>query len=137
MRVAISGSALSLAIITAWPGVASFLNNREFIKTTLDRVKAADAVDWDAKDKVAPKLDALKPLLERLKEIDRYKKEGIPFPMKWGMYQGDVIEGAAVAEYVKVIQNAMVKPVKGRLEDRIKLFKGRSTWRIGRSSRRT
>jgi type VI secretion system protein ImpL len=124
MRVAISGSALSLAIISAGPGVNSFLNNREFLKTTLDRVKAADAVDWEVRDKVAPKLDALDPLLERLKQIDRYKKSGIPVSMKWGMYQGDVVEGAAVAEYVKVMQNAMVKPVQKLLEDKIKLFKG-------------
>jgi type VI secretion system protein ImpL len=124
MRVAISASAVALAVITAWPGVASFLNNREFLKVTLDQAKAADAVDWETKDKVGPKLDKLDPLLARLKEIDKYKKDGVPLFKQWGMYQGDVLEGPAVGVYVKAMQNAMVKPVKGRLEDKIKLIKG-------------
>ena len=64
------------------------------------------------------------PLLDRLKELDGYKKEGPPLTMKWGMYQGETVEGAAVAEYVKVMQNAMVKPVRGKLEDKLKLVKG-------------
>ncbi len=124
MRVAISSAAVALAAITAWPGIASYLANRAFLNDTLDRVKQADALDWDAHDSLKAKLEKLVPLLDRLKDLDRYKKEGPPISMKWWMYQGEVIEGAAVAEYVKVMQNAMVKPVRGKLEDKIKLIKG-------------
>jgi type VI secretion system protein ImpL len=124
MRVAIAGSAAALAVIVAAPGVNSFLNNRAFLKETLDKVKQADTIDWTTHDPPTPKLDKLQPLLDRLREIDDYKANGIPFGMKWGMYQGDVVDGQAVAEYVKVLQIAMVTPVKQKLEARLKLVKG-------------
>ena len=123
MRVAISASAFSLAVIVAWPGVNSFFNNRELLKTTLERIKEAEAIDWASHDPPAPKLDRLAPLLDRLKEIDGYRKD-LPFRLKWGMYQGEVVDGPAVAEYVKVMQTAMVSPVKQKLEARLKLVKG-------------
>src|SRR5262249_47472939 len=80
--------------------------------------------DWSTHDPPAPKLDKLQPLLDRLKEIDDYKVNGVPFGMKWGMYQGDVVDAQAVAEYVKALQTAMVTPVKQRLEAKLKLVKG-------------
>jgi type VI secretion system protein ImpL len=122
MRVAISGAATALAVIIAAPSVNSFFNNREFLKETLERVKAAEAIDWSSHDPPAPKLDKLAPLLERLKEVDSYKKK-LPWGMKWWMYQGDTVEGPAVSEYIKVLQTAMVTPVKAKLEARLKLAK--------------
>jgi hypothetical protein len=123
MRIAISAAAATLAVIVAAPGVNSFVNNRALNKETYDRAKVADAVDWDSHDPPASKLEKLVPLLERLKEMDEYQKS-VPFKLKWGMYQGDVIESHAIAEYVKVIQKAMVKPVRAKLEDKLTLVKG-------------
>jgi type VI secretion system protein ImpL len=124
MRVAIASAAAALAVIVAAPGVNSFLNNRAFLKDTLDRVKQADAIDWNGHDPAAPKLDQLAKLLDRLKEIDEYKATGLPVSMKWGMYQGDIVSGQATAEYVKIVQTAMVSPVRARLEAKLKLVKG-------------
>jgi type VI secretion system protein ImpL len=124
MRVAISAAAAALAVIVAAPGVNSFLNNRAFLKETLELTKSSDALDWNSHDPPGPRLDELAKLLERLKQIDEYHVKGAPFGMKWGMYQGDVVDGQAVAEYVKIMQTAMVSPVKARLEAKLKLVKG-------------
>ena len=125
MRVGISASAAALAVIIAAPSVSAFMTYREQIKDTLERVKAAEAIDWASHDPPAPKLDRLLPLLTRLKEIDESNK-GLPFRFKWWMwmYQGDTIDGPAVSAYVKVLQDAMVGPVKRDLEAKLKQVKG-------------
>jgi type VI secretion system protein ImpL len=123
MRVAIAGAAAALAFILAAPGVNSFLNNRAFIRDTHERVKQAEAIDWDSHDPPGPKLDKLTPLLDRLKEMDTFKKDGLPLGMKWGMYQGDVINGAAVEAYVRLLTTAMVNPVIGKIEAQLKTAK--------------
>ncbi|MFT3766749.1 MAG: type VI secretion system membrane subunit TssM [Minicystis sp.] len=125
MRLAISAAAATLGIIVATPGVRSFLNNRDFLRETETYVKAAESINWSDHEPPSGKLDKLKPLLDRLEEIDKYKREGGP-PAKlgWWMYQGDTIEGPAVAEYVKIMQVACVIPVRQKLESRLKLVKG-------------
>src|SRR5262249_16818548 len=123
MRVAISTAAAALGVIIAAPGVNSFMNNRPMIKDTMAKPNKADAIDWAGHDRTAPKSDQSGHLVEGLKEPDGYKK-ALPLAMGWFMYQGDTIQGPAVAEYVKVLQNAMVGPVKARLEAKLKLVKG-------------
>jgi type VI secretion system protein ImpL len=123
MRVAISGAAAALGVIAAAPGITSFLNNRQFLHETQARSKAADEIKWADGQPPAPKFDQLRPLLDRLEEIDGYEKER-PLAMGWGMYQGDVIDKPAVYEYVKAFQQACVTPVKQRLETSLKKVKG-------------
>jgi type VI secretion system protein ImpL len=125
MRVGISVSAAALAVIIAAPSVSRFMLYREQLKDTLERVKAAEAIDWKSNEPPAPKLDKLLPLLTRLKEIDEQNK-GLPYRFQWWMwmYQGDTIDGPAVSAYLKVIQDAMVTPVKNDLEAKLKAVKG-------------
>jgi type VI secretion system protein ImpL len=124
MRLAISAAAATLGIIVATPGVRSFLNNRDFLRETETHVKAAESINWTDHDPPSTKLDKLAPLLGRLEELDKYKREGAPAKLGWGMYVGDTIEGPTVAEYVKIFQTACVIPVKQKLESRLKLVKG-------------
>ncbi|APR83051.1 IcmF-related protein [Minicystis rosea] len=124
MRLAISAAAATLGVIVATPGVRSFMNNREMLRETETHVKAAEAINWSDHEPPSGKLDKLKPLLDRLEEIDKYKREGVPARLGWWMYQGDTIEGPAVAEYVKIFQTACVIPVRQKLESRLKLVKG-------------
>ena len=123
MRVAIAGAAAALAVILAAPGVNSFLNNRAFIKDTHERVKAAQSIDWASHDPPAPKLDKLTPLLDRLKEMDTFKREGLPLGMKWGMYQGDIIDNAAIEAYATILTTGMINPVLEKIESRLKTCK--------------
>ena len=92
MRVAISVAAATLGVIVASPGIRSFLANRDFLRETETYVKAAESINWADHDPPGGKLDKLKPLLDRLEEIDKYKREGPPMKLGWGMYQGETIE---------------------------------------------
>ncbi len=124
LRWAVSGAAFALGVIAAAPGINSFLNNRAFLHEARQRAKVADEIKWADGAPPAPKFDQLRPLLDRLEEIDAYNKKGPPFEMSWFMYQGDTIEKEAVYEYVKVFQQACVTPVKQRLENNLKKVKG-------------
>jgi type VI secretion system protein ImpL len=124
MRVAISVAAASLGIIVATPGVRAFLNSREYLHETEALVKSVHDIDWAKSDPPAPKLEKMKPLLDRLEELDRFHRDGEPTRLGWGMYMGDTIRGPAVAEYVRIFQNACVIPMKQRLEARLKQVKG-------------
>ncbi|HSN96730.1 MAG TPA: ImcF-related family protein, partial [Candidatus Nanopelagicales bacterium] len=73
---------------------------------------------------LSEKLQTLKPLHERLEDIDRYRDEGPPIGMGWTMYEGETIYRPTVAVYVKSLQEGFVVPCKQRLEARLKLAKG-------------
>ena len=124
LRVAVSVAAATLGVIVATPGIRAFMNSREFLRETEAQIKLADSLNWNDREPPAPKLDKLKPLLDRLKEIDEFKRTGVPMRVSWGMYQGDTVDGPAIAEYVKVMQAGFVRDVKQKLEARLKLVKG-------------
>jgi type VI secretion system protein ImpL len=123
MRLAISATAASLGVIAAAPGLTSFFNNRALLREIEGHVKVAESIVWQDREPPAPKIDKLKPLLDRMEELDEYHRS-VPLRLGWFMYQGDTVSGAAVAEYVKVLQHGFVTPVKQRLEAKLKLVKG-------------
>ena len=124
MRLAITATAIGLGVIVAAPGVNAFLNNRAFLNELRTKVDAVEKIDWSNRDPPSDKIDAMRPLLEQLREVDGYKRDGVPLRLGWFMYQGDRVYGNAVAEYVKVLQNGFVVPVKQRIESKLKLVKG-------------
>jgi type VI secretion system protein ImpL len=124
MRLAISAAAAALGVIVATPGIRSFMNNRELLREVETAVKQAEGINWASHDPPAPKLDQLKPLLDKLEDLDRNKRKGEGMKLGWWMYQGETILQPATAEYVKIFQNACVIPVKQKLEARIKQIKG-------------
>jgi type VI secretion system protein ImpL len=124
LRVAVSAAAATLGVIVATPGIRAFSNSREFLHETEGFIKTADGISWIDREPPGPKLDKLKPLLDRLKEIDDFKRTGVPMRVSWGMYQGETIEGPATAEYVKILQAGFVRDVNQKLEARLKLVKG-------------
>jgi type VI secretion system protein ImpL len=124
MRFAISGAAFALAAILSIPGITSFLNNREFLEETEARAKAARAVDWSDNKPAIDKIKALNPLLDRLKELDGHKDDGVPFGMGWLMYSGDRVYRPAMTVYVANLQSGFVVPAKTKLEERLKRATG-------------
>jgi type VI secretion system protein ImpL len=124
MRAAIAAAAAALGIIVAIPGIASFSNNRQFVRETEERARAAKAIVWNDGNPAADKLGTLKPLLERLNEIDKYKDDGPPAGMGWTMYQGDTVYRSAVSVYVWTLHQGFVDPCKTKLEARLKGAKG-------------
>ena len=66
----------------------------------------------------------MKPVLDRLLEIDEFGEKGPPFGMGWTMYQGDTVYRPTIKAYVNQLQLGFVVPCKQRLEERLKLIKG-------------
>src|SRR5262249_42446459 len=124
MRLAISAAAATLGVIIATPSIRSFLNNRDLLRETESYVKAAESINWTDHEPPVGKLDKMRPLLERLEDMDKWKRGGEPSRLGWFMYQGNTVSGPAVAEYVKIFQTACVFPVKQKLESRLRLVKG-------------
>jgi type VI secretion system protein ImpL len=124
MRFAISGAAFALAAILSIPGITSFLNNRDLLEQTQERAKLADSVDWSDNKPAVDKIKALDPLLDRLKELDKHRDEGVPFGMGWLMYSGDRVYRPAITVYVANLQSGFVVPAKTKLEERLKRADG-------------
>src|SRR5262249_32417595 len=113
-----------LAMIAAIPSVVSFLNNRKFLRETEERVKSASVLQWADGRPASEKLVILKPVLDRLLDIDQYREEGPPVGMGWLMYQGESVYRPTIKSYVNQLQLGFVVPCKQRLEERLKLVKG-------------
>ncbi|MEZ4297696.1 MAG: type VI secretion system membrane subunit TssM [Polyangiaceae bacterium] len=122
MRVAIACSAAALAVIVCIPGVVSFFKNRSFLVSTQERVEAAQAIQWNGPP--SKNLALLDPVLERLKELDKYAVDGEPVGMGWMMYQGPAVTVPTVKNYVAQLQLGFVVPCKQKLEERLKVVKG-------------
>lgn len=122
MRVAISATAAALGVIAALPGIRSFGNNRELLDTTEARAHAVESISWVDSQPPAPKLDRMRPLLDRLEELDEFNRS-VPMRLGWWMYQGDTVRDPGVGVYVKVLQQGLVQ-VKQKLEGRLKAAKG-------------
>ncbi|HVY44680.1 MAG TPA: type VI secretion system membrane subunit TssM [Minicystis sp.] len=124
MRAAISLAAFSLAMIAAIPSIVSFFNNRRFLRETEERVKTASVLQWADGRPASDKLVVMKPVLDRLLEIDQYRTDGVPFGMGWLMYQGETVYRPTIRAYVNQLQIGFVVPCKQRLEERLRLIKG-------------
>ncbi len=124
MRVAISVSAFALGMVALVPSICSAYNNRKLVFDTQERVKAASVIQWSDGKPPAAKLDTLKPVLDRLVEIDRFRENGPDFGYGWMMYQGDTVSPPTIRAYVKQLQLGFVVPCKERLEERLKLIEG-------------
>ena len=116
MRVAISASALVLACILAIPGVTSAFKNHDFVLDTQTRAKKASALNWDDDSPSNEKVAKMKPLLDRLQEIDRYRKDGIPWGMGWWMYSGETVYKPALKVYLDLMTKGFVNNAKDDLE---------------------
>jgi type VI secretion system protein ImpL len=124
LRVGVSSLAFLLGLILGGPSIVSFFNNRAFLRDTESRAKSVAAIKWDSNEPANKKIEELKPLLERLQEIDSFENDGRPLKMGWFMYQADKVRTPSIAVYVKAMQDGFALPCKSKLEDRLKIVKG-------------
>jgi type VI secretion system protein ImpL len=124
MRVAIAGAAFALAAILALPAASSYLNNKAFLQDTEKRATAMAGLDWFDGKPPSQKFPSAKPALERLKELDKHRAEGVPWGMGWMMYSGDRVYRPMLAVYVDNLQKGFVVPSKEKLEERLKTANG-------------
>jgi type VI secretion system protein ImpL len=124
VRIGVSAAACAVAATLAIPSTVSFFKNRSMLRDTLERAEAAAKIQWDDAQPVRAKLKELDPLLERLKEIDAWERDGVPFGMRFLMYSGDDVYRPAVKVYVANMQQGFVKRCKYWLEKRLNELKG-------------
>ena len=119
-RIGIGAAAAALAALIAVPAITSYAKNRELVRTTAAVAHAAEQVDWNAGGPVVEKLARVEPLRARLHELESWKKDGPPLGYRWGMYAGSSLYEPVKSEYVAIMQRALLRPVKGTLEDRLR-----------------
>jgi type VI secretion system protein ImpL len=119
-RVGTLAGAAALAALICVPAALSYAKNREYVRSTAAIAQAADQVDWTTPGPVIDKLARVEPLRARLHELEAWKKDGPPLSYRWGMYTGGTLYEPLRDEYVAIMQRAMLRPVKGTLEDRLR-----------------
>lgn len=119
-RIAIGVGGAAVAALIAVPAVLSYVKNRDLIRTTGVAADNAAAIDWASPSPLAEKLAKLEPLRVRLHELEKWKQDGAPLGMRWGMYAGNSLYDPVKREYIAIMQRAMVRPVKASLEDRLR-----------------
>ena len=119
LRAAVAAAAFVLSVTVAIPGVVSFFNNRSFLRDTATRAKAMSSIQWGDGRPATEKVELLRPVLDRLTEIDGFREEGVPFGMGWMMYRGEEVYAPTMQLYVTSLQQGFVQPCKLRLEERL------------------
>jgi type VI secretion system protein ImpL len=116
LRWGIIGGAGLLAALIALPALASFLNNQNLLRSATVEAQSLSAAQFGQRkntDKIRPQLDAV---LNRLLVLDYYEKEGVPWPLRWGMYVGDDLEPALQKSYLAGLDKSLVAEVRGSIE---------------------
>lgn len=119
-RVGIVAATATLAGLIGVPAITSYAKNRELVRTTAAIAQGAEEVEWTAGGSVVDKLARVEPLRARLHELATWKKDGPPLGYRWGMYAGGALYEPLRNEYVALIHRALVEPVRGALEDRLR-----------------
>lgn len=123
-RIGLAAAAMVLALIFAGPAGCSFMNNRSLLADVQSVSNKATAIKWADGRPLSPKLAQLDELRGKLKVIDDYNRDGVPFLMGWGMYQGDTVFPALLQQYISLLRSAFIAPVKSRLEDEMAVIDG-------------
>ena len=93
----------------------SYMGNRQLaanVQADLDKVVAMQAGTTDLQSR----LEAMEILQDRIEQLDRYETNR-PLALGMGLYQGDVLRDRLLAEYYHGLNQFLLVPVKGSLED--------------------
>jgi type VI secretion system protein ImpL len=125
VRLAIAGTAMALAITVAGPSVQSYRNNQALIEESRLVAARAAEIDWYGSEPMSSKLDALDPLLTRLKRLDAYERSGAPLSHRFLMYVGGEIREPLTRTYVTQLEKGFMKPVRLELERDLQAITGK------------
>jgi type VI secretion system protein ImpL len=98
------------------PAVVSFGNNRQLGQEIAEVAKRSRVTTPEDPRRVLDGLQALEKLGARLDLLERYKKEGPPWSLGLGFYQGNKLHGPAERIYIKRMRQAFVLPAGTELE---------------------
>ncbi|MGK4006332.1 type VI secretion system membrane subunit TssM [Sorangium sp. So ce1036] len=123
MGLAISAAAAALGVVLVVPSAISFANNRRFLRETEDHARAVGSPRGGGQP-LSEKLAAARGMLERLREMDRVRKEGTRSGVGLTMYQGETVYPALRRLYASFIERTFILPCKQRLEVRLERARG-------------
>lgn len=115
-RLRFAGIAAGLALMALMAGglTWSFVGNQKLIASAEEEMLAARKLAESSS--LSDKLKALQVLQLRLEQLYQERKEGHPWRLAWGLYQGEKVEQALRAEYFAGVRAVMLAPVKSSLE---------------------
>ena len=116
-RVAgIAAGLVGLALLAAgWTW--SFVGNQKLI--AMAQTELVESRKQLASSDLLEKLNGLHKLQLRLEQLYKYRIEGRPWEIGFGLYRGEKVERALRAEYFDGVRRVMLAPVKGNLETKL------------------
>lgn len=104
---------LSLAVMTGlWSW--SFIGNQRWLEEVDAELKQAHTLA--ASGQLYDRLRSLEMIQKRLEQLQAHRKDGTPWQVGLGLYQGKEMEYALRKEYFAGLNEVMLKPVKRNLE---------------------
>ncbi len=98
--------------------IVSYFQNRALARNVRD---AITAVQLDARDDLA-RIKDLSPLQTQLHELTQHKAEGVPFWLRFGMYQGEKLFPLAQSFYNTALRRVLLGNQYERIEQNLKIF---------------
>lgn len=112
----LAGMATGLCALAIVSGLLtwSFLGNHKLLVTAQEELMVARQLT--ASTELADRLKGLQVLQLRIEQLYQYRREGHPFKLGIGLYQGREIERSLRLEYFSGVRDLMLEPVKVALE---------------------
>lgn len=121
-RMRIVGLAAGLLLLTIAVGIwtLSFVMNQKLIREAASEKQ--ECMQAIRSGSIPEKLGAMQLLQVRIEQLQAWSKKSRPLSYGWGLYRGKDIEESLLKEYFQGIQNLLLGPVKGRLEEGLSRF---------------
>ncbi|WP_434391116.1 type VI secretion system membrane subunit TssM [Melittangium boletus] len=98
--------------------IVSFVQNRRMARDVRD---AITSVQLDDRDDLA-RIKDLTPLQQQLQELTRHKTDGVPFWLRFGLYQGELLAPVAQSFYNSALRRVLLGKQYERIEQHLDLF---------------
>jgi len=118
-RLAYGLAAIAFAMLLIVPSSCTFSRNSTLVDQTEKVAKDGGKVKWNDGGAIIDKAKTLDPMLDQVKKLSDWQKNGAPIGMRWGMYVGDKIYPALRDAYVASLKTGFADPSKAELEARL------------------
>lgn len=116
MRLALA-SVLALATILLVLALAtSYFGNRRLLAKTVATAENIEDVRGGRPSRLMAHLEKLEGTLEHLEDLDRYKEDGPPLSLRWGLYKGETVNRAARRALLGKITTLLMQPTVRKFE---------------------
>jgi type VI secretion system protein ImpL len=116
-RLAFAIAALVLAFLVVAPSTYTFGQNMGYVGSLRAAAERAQKVNWsDGNPNFTEKVHRLDDLGAKLDELEKWRAEGHPWHLGWGMYTGDAMYEPLRTAYVGNLERGFATPTKAELE---------------------